>query len=287
MYSYQIILAKQISWAWNRGLYLVGSKGDRGYPAYTPHLDDNLFQPLLPDVRRAFEAGDGDELGSGQAPGKMQAVHSSSALAVNIFQYWKVIGAASEIAALCGLCRPATKVSQDIRFEEKFPVDDSFIKHPNLDVVIHNAPGTKIQVFAIESKFSEAYGGYAHGGLKPKYLECADLWIDLPALRAFAESISPDDSSFTHLHPAQLVKHILGLRRRYGRQGFRLLYLWYDALGAPGKAHRDEVDSFARVAKADGILFHSLTTQELIARIAQRCRAEHAEYVRYLTERYL
>jgi hypothetical protein len=39
-----------------------------------------------------------------------------------------------------------------------------------------------------------------------------DLWTDIPNLRRFAESISPDDNEFIHLHPAQLIKHILGLK---------------------------------------------------------------------------
>jgi hypothetical protein len=44
---------------------------------------------------------------------------------------------------------------------------------------------------------------------------------------------------------------------------------------------------FTEVAKADGILFYTLTYQELIARLAQKYRAEHPEYIEYLTARYL
>lgn len=287
MNGYKYILAKQTEWAKNQGLELIGSKINHGRPNYTTNLDYNLFQPLRHDVRRSFAEGDGGELGSSGFPGKMQAVHSSSALGVNIFQYWKSVSAVPIIAAACGLCRRGSQVSRDIHFEEKYPINDGFGYHPNIDIVIHNAPSAKIKRFAIECKFSEAYGARKHGGLKSKYLEYDEIWSDIPNLRAFAEGISPDDHNFIHLHPAQLVKHILGLKRWFGRDGFRFLYLWYDVLGEQGKQHRDEVEDFASVAKQDGIKFHSLTYQELITTLANQLRTEHKDYIRYLTERYL
>jgi hypothetical protein len=287
MNGYDYILAKQTAWAANSGISLVGSKGSRGRPAYTSELNQNLFQPLLPDVRKSFAAGDGVELGSMDLPGKMQAVHSSSALGVNVFQYWKSRGTIPVIAAQCGLCRRGSQVSCDIHFEEKYPINDTFGYHPNIDVVIHNSPSARIKSFAIECKFSEAYGAFKHGGLKAKYLGLDDLWADIPNLRSFAESISPDDYDFVHLHPAQLMKHILGLKREFGRNGFRLLYLWYDVLGKQGKRHGDETLRFGEIAKKDGIKFHALTYQDLIVRLSENLRREHPEYVEYLTTRYL
>lgn len=287
MNGYQYTLVRQTEWAKNQGLDLIGSKINRGRPTYTTTLDYNLFQPLLPDVRRSFAEGDGSELGSSGLPGKMQALHSSSALGVNVFQYWKSISEVPVIAAACRLCRHGSQVSCDIHFEEKYPIKNGFGYHPNIDVVIYNAPSAKIQRFAIECKFSEAYGAHKHGGLKSKYLEYDEIWADIPKLLAFAERISPDDHDFIHLHPAQLVKHILGLKRQFGRDGFRLLYLWYDVLGEQGKRHRDEVEEFASVAKQDRIKFHSLTYQELITTLANQLRTEHHDCIRYLTERYL
>jgi hypothetical protein len=285
--GYEYILSKQTAWATNSGINLVGSKGKRGRPAYTCELDQNLFQPLLPEVRESFASGDGGELGSTEFPGKMQAVHSSSALGINVFQYWKSINAVPVIASQCGLCRSHSQVSCDIHFEEKYPINGTFGYHPNIDVVIHNKESAKTKRFAVECKFSEAYGAYKHGGLKAKYLGLDDLWSDIPNLTRFSKRISPDDNEYKHLHPAQLVKHILGLKRKFGKAGFRLLYLWYDVFGDQGKRHRDEVSTFTEVTKSDGIKFHSLTYQELIVRLANKFRKEHSDYIRYLTERYL
>lgn len=287
MNGYEYILSKQTAWAINSGISLIGSKGKRGRPAYTCELNHNLYQPLLPDVRESFASGDGGELGSTEFPGKMQAVHSSSALGVNVFQYWKSIGAVDVIAAQCGFCRVGSQVSCDIHFEEKYPISDTFGYHPNIDVVIHNTTSAKIKRFGVECKFSEAYGAHKHGGLKAKYLGLDGLWADIPNLQSFSTYISPDDNEFEHLHPAQLVKHILGLKRQFGKAGFRLLYLWYDVLGSQGKRHRDEVSKFTEVTKTDGIKFHSLTYQELIVNLEKNVRREHPDYIRYLSERYL
>ena len=288
MNGYEYILTKQIEWANNRGIQLIGSQLHRGRRSYARDLNENLFEPLLPDVLEAFSGGDGNELGSPGSPGKMQAVHSSSALGVNVFQYWKRMPDLSVIAAACGLCRRDSSAPRDLTFEDKYPVNDSFAVPPNIDVVIHNREDSKIRSLAVECKFSEAYGAHGRGGIKNRYLvECGMLWDDIPNLRKLGESISPDDNEFSHLHPAQLIKHILGLKRAFGRTGFRLLYLWYDVFGREGSRHRDEIDKFAAAAKDDGVMFHSPSYQELICRLAGELRQEHKAYIEYLTDRYL
>ena len=284
MKAYEHILSKQIQWVRNRGKELVGSQGDRGRPAYTRNLEDNLFEPLTPEVEDAFREGDGGELAG--KPAKMQAVHSSSALSVNIFQYWDRVKEVHQIAQACGFCNKTTKVSERISFEAKYPIDDRFRYSPNVDVVIENASGVKYRVYAIESKFTEAYREGGHAGLKEKYLRLA-IWDDIPHLHELAVLISPRDDKYQHLHAAQLIKHILGLKRAYGKTGFRLLYLWYDALGREGAKHREEVKEFLEVTKADGVKAHGLSYQELIARLAEGHRDKHREYIEYVTSRYL
>jgi len=121
---------------------------------------------------------------------------------------------------------------------------------------------------------------------KQKYFDL-DIWEEIPRLKELATSISPKDNRFQYLHAAQLIKHILGLKREYGKTGFRLLYLWYDAIGNEGTKHREEISEFLETAKADGIAIHELSYQELIIRLANEYRASHKEYVEYVTGRYL
>lgn len=288
MKAYEYILSKQTQWALNRGIPLTGSKGRRGRPAYTPELDQNLFEPLELPVRESFLQGDGNEIiGSLNSPAKMQAVHSSSALSVNIFQYWHKINQAPIIATACGFCRKGNDISDRIVFEDKYPIDNKFQFSPNIDVVFWNSESSKFRRFAIECKFSEAYGPQGHSGLKPEYMKLGTLWKGIPNVHDLAESLCPNDTKFTHLHAAQLIKHILGLKAKFGKDGFRLLYLWYDALGEEGATHRNEIGAFSEVVRADGVKFHAMSYQELIVRLSIEYRQEHERYIKYLTERYL
>ncbi|MEN8240614.1 MAG: hypothetical protein ABFS17_01735, partial [Chloroflexota bacterium] len=255
-----------------------------GLPAYTPTLEENLFEPLSAATIKSMREGDGGELSG--SPSKMQAVHSSSTLGVNIFQYWQSINQPEKIAEACRFCNQPTAISQSIRFEAKYPIDDRFRMGPNIDVVIENDPSAKHKVYAIECKFTEAYGGRGHGGIKEKYLGL-DLWKDIPHLHKLAILTSPNDIEYQYLHAAQLTKHILGLKRAYGKTGFRLLYLWYDALGYAGGIHREEIERFIEIAKADGIYIHSISYQELIFWMSANFREDHQEYVDYISNRYL
>ncbi|MGC9385034.1 MAG: PGN_0703 family putative restriction endonuclease [Kosmotogaceae bacterium] len=285
--GYEYIISKQIQWAKNHNIHLIGSEGKRGRHTYTLDLDQNLYEPLLEINRDQFLQGNGQEiLGSQEKPAKMQALHSSSALGVNIFQYWQKRGLISEIASACGFCNRGSQYSERIVFEEKYKIDNKFVIPPNIDVVIHNNNSSKYKLFAVECKFSEAYGGRKHGGVKSAYLADQNLWADLSNLEKLAKEISPDDERYSYLHAAQLVKHILGLKTKLGNKDFRLLYLWYDVLGKEGADHRVEVKDFTEIAKSDGIKFHAMTYQELIAILDRYHRGEHFNYVKYITERY-
>lgn len=89
MNAIEYIQTKQQIWAKNQGINLIGSKGDSGKEIYTTALNENLFLPMNSTVKQAFDEGDSKELNQQDGfSAKMQALHSSSALAVNVFQYW-------------------------------------------------------------------------------------------------------------------------------------------------------------------------------------------------------
>jgi len=80
MKTREYILSKQIQWALNQGIRLIGSKGRRGRQTYVSYLNDNIFELLDIDILNSFSDGDGCELnGSANCPERMQAVHSSIA----------------------------------------------------------------------------------------------------------------------------------------------------------------------------------------------------------------
>jgi len=280
------IISKQIEWAKNKGLQLVGSAGQRGRKVYTTTTADNLFKTLNKETKKELEAGDGRELnGKTDRPAKIQALHSSSALAINVFDYWRESTDISPITASCGLSRADRELAGEIQFEKKLSIDNRFQYSPNLDVVILPQSGRYI-VYAIECKLTEAYSSRAHGGLDHKYLTNEDVWQNLSETQRLAKKLSPNDNLFRHLHAAQLIKHILGLNRRFGHSRYRFLYLWYDALGEPGYVHRKEVEEFADVVRSDGVVFHETTYQDVIICLG-KYREGHGDYVKYLTSRYL
>ncbi len=82
MSELDIIKTGQREWAGRNGLK-VDADG------YCISVEGNIFGGLSLDARREFESGDGAELGKDGKRGKIQALHSSSALACNWFDYWR------------------------------------------------------------------------------------------------------------------------------------------------------------------------------------------------------
>lgn len=288
MNGYNYILEKQLNWAKRNKLELVGSQIDKGKKTYTSTLEKNLFEPLLNKTLTEINQGDGGELKKdNNHAAKMCALHSSSALGVNVFQYWTNKNI-STLAYSLGLCRKDNNSSQEILFEQKYQISENFKFSPNIDVIIKNDNSNINKVYGIECKFSEAYSARNHQGLKEKYItDISEQWHDIPNIFDLAKAISPIDSNFKHLHPAQLIKHILGLKKVYGKKGFRLLYLWYDAIGQESYIHKQEIDEFSNIAKLDNIKFHSISYQELIIKLSNEFYEKNEKYIDYLTDRYL
>ena len=118
-----------------------------------------------------------------------------------------------------------------------------------------------------------------------EYIYDLSLWNDLPTLYDLAKKISPDNNSYKYLNAAQLIKHILGLNNQ--KNGYSLLYLWYDVNVESGAKHRNEIAEFAEIAKKDNIKFSHITYQEVISRLTQEFYAGNEDYCNYLTDRYL
>ena len=152
MTNFDFILNQQRSWALNRGIKLVGSKVERGRPVYTNNEQDNYFEPLTDETKRQFNSADGGELEPGldSRQPKMRALHSSSALCVNLFQYWQRRGDLVPIAACCGFCSSNDQYKMTLKFEEKFVIAKKFKKHPNIDVVFFLKESAGEKTFAIE-----------------------------------------------------------------------------------------------------------------------------------------
>jgi hypothetical protein len=265
------ILQQQLAWAAARRV-AVDTKG------YTNSLDDNLFQPLSAATRADFVAGSGDELGTPEKKGKMCALHSSSALACNVFDYWRARDLSAVSRALdLGVTAKA------MRFEAKFPTGLEGVP-PNLDLAFDAEAVT----VGVECKFTEPFGSSKPSQpFKSKYFPPErKLWGEagLPACQHLAEALQKGAPQFKHLNGAQLLKHLLGLSR-LGTGKFRLIYLWYAWAGPESDAHASEVAGFA-AAIDKTVQFRALTFQGLFDALSGNLKADDSSYAAYLRERY-
>ena len=243
-------------------------------------VEVNLWRPLSAHARQGFEGGAGSELAR-----DMRALHSSSALAANFFDYWTDRDKAPLLAAL-GI---ESGHADSMEFEARFSTGLQGAP-PHLDVAIGLSTGLTV---GIESKFTEHLKRATRG--KSEFVESyfpsnGGLWAakGLAACQAFAEELRADElgggrQRFEYVDPRQLLKHALGLATQLG-DGFSLYYLYYDWDGARAEAHRREVAEFAsRVGGEIG--FKALTYQEVYERLRDSGEADPDD-LDYLGARY-
>lgn len=297
-----------------RPLDLCHEKGYVGDP------EDNIFGGINGKVRSSILRADGGELTVKDGIAKMGALHSSSALGLNVFQHWLEATSADEREPLrraLGLSHPIVQIT----FEEKFPTGVRG-NAPNLDVALWLADES---IVAIESKYLEPFSAHTHG-LKDAYFVddgfAAERWVNagLPAHQELANTLRDKTSSvashatlqFKHLHAEQLLKHGLGLAcslaeapKRIGQATFRptqLIYLYFDPtpvavtprqaeqdLAATAR-HMNEVGLYAETVSEDSptLRFRGLTHQDLFRNLKVECQGnqDHAAYIHYLGMRY-
>lgn len=266
------ILRQQQAWATRAGLQ-PDAQG------YLESYEQNLFRPLSDQSRKSFNQGSGSELRDRPTgPAKMRALHSSSALAANFFDYW-VDKDTPALAEVFGL----ESKPHGIRFEGQYPTGLPG-NPPNLDVVLE----LDNCVVGIESKFTEWLSPKSASKpvFKEKYFPSAvGIWdrVGLPETQRLAEDIMSKAVIFRHLDAPQLVKHALGLATHYGRD-FRLFYVYFEGTGIQAETHRNEITIFAERLEAE-LGFKAFSYQELIVRL-QQCSGVSAPYLAYLRDRY-
>lgn len=267
-----VVESAQRLWARNAGLQV----DDRGY---LPEVQQNLFGGLSASVRADFEQADGAELiDRDRRPAKMRSVISSSALAVNVVQHWKLNDPAP-IGRALRLPSPATSIA----FEQRMRTGAGGTP-PNLDVVITTSDGG---IVGVESKFTEWMSrktGQA-ASMAPYFRKPETLWgrAGLTECARLARDVNDGKKTYEYLDAPQLLKHILGLHRQVARP-WALLYLWYDAEGETGDTHRKELADFGSRVGGE-LTFRAVSYQSLAQALAVEAQASR-EYLAYLKVRY-
>lgn len=245
------------------------------YPGYVANEGDNLVQPeLLAEFRAQFKNGAGGELEPRRRrgrslPAKMNAIRSSSALALNLFGPWSADSERLAVGSHGGFAPP--------RFEHRLPAV-SGRQPPHLDVFLQGdgmTVGIEVKCLEYLSKpvnaFADAYAA----------IPCDDPrrrspWFEhmkaIPAL------------GYRRLRAAQLVKHYFGLAQLEVRP-LTLLYLYWMPVNwaditvrgpdggsvNPFEEHEREVERFAAAVAGDeatNVRFKCLSTLDLFAQWA-------------------
>ena len=266
------IVGRQLEWARCENIPLEG--------CYTTRVEDNIFGgELHPETKKEYEKGKGHELEGGQA--HMKALHSSSALVVNVLDYWRSQNRIQDIARCCGAKGAVT----GMEFEKTHPIVGMERTPPHLDVEFAAA-----FPLDIESKFTETYQRTTRRPLKKTrleaYLKHDHIWHGMPKLKSLAEDIvqqSDARTEFEYLDVPQLIKHILGLHCGYSL-GFSLLYVWYKVDSKEATQHEQELDDFCKRISGETD-FRTMTYQDLFG-VIKRIPNIDPGYLEYLEQRY-
>lgn len=198
-------------------------------------------------IKGDFASGSGQEWLS-----KIRAIHSSSALAANTFGRWKSDPSKLTFGKVSDFDPP--------RLEAKCPTGLHGTP-PNLDVLLESLD----TVFGIESKFLEplklTVPKISVSYSRKKLPLCEDAWWTL------LERVRQGPPS--HLDAAQLIKHYLGLRKRFPEgKKVCLVYLYWKPVNYSDiieySRHAEDLEKFqSSVESAKAISFMALDYLEL------------------------
>ena len=260
-----LVKAKKAIWAAYRRNHSCPVSKD----GYVCCPEDNLISSVhMADFKDDMDSGSGNEL-----KGKFRALHSSSALAVNVFAKWK--NNPSDLF-LCG-----KKGFQSLTFEKKCPTGLGGTP-PNLDVFLDNDH----LLIAVESKFLEYLtpkkgffsASYTRDNLPQSEEAC---WYLIDRIK---------EQPKQHLDAAQLIKHYIGLRNLplARDKEIVLLYLFWEPENWKDfevfHRHRGEISDFASYFDELSVKFIYQSYPELWDEWEQHYK--NTSHVSELRERY-
>jgi len=263
----EAVKKQQCLWARGKGIDF----DKRGY--VKEHFDNLYNRHLMSQAQNEYQQADGAELDH-----KMWALHSSSALVYNFFDYWRRTEVAALAQSLRLLAGPYT-VALEHKLNKPPGVPG---KKPNVDVFFFG--GHLISPAAVEAKFTEPYQRRTKMELKSAYVMAPCLWDNYPKCGILAAALTKNEGGFLYLDAPQLLKHIVGLRTAFDKGAFELIYLWYKVPGDIAARLESEINKFHEWVD-DEVRFRALTYQELFAGLMDR-RDSHVDWFEYMAERY-
>jgi hypothetical protein len=285
---YRQILKRQNNWAKNN-LSCEEFHEFKNGKCYVYNLNDNLFTELSDVSKNEFEAAKGGELKEKveyvELP-KMHALHSSSALCVNIFEYWRKKNDYDMLSSALGITSEIKEMhyeGKDNNLIHKFIIFKYAHEHPHPDTYFECADGTFI---AIELKFTEPFAvtkkkmdldNFRKSFLWDKYNKGnpSRIWDKFPQLWNFYSSNIATEYHF--LDHIQLTKHLLALANITRK--CHLIYLYYpldcsDEFDSDKKTFDEEINKYTQILTKDNVKFTAISYKELVDNFSKYIKDE-------------
>lgn len=212
---------------------------------------------VLNRIIHQFQSGDGGEL-KVQKDGrrKIEAIHSSAALAVNTFAPWLK---EPETLSLAGISN-----FRSVEFEKKLPVTKSGMA-ANLDLMVSGFEG----VVGVESKFLEPLSKTTS---KQPFSAAYSYFRDKPNCEVWYEQVNKINNfpeKFRYLDAKQLTSHALGLVGSFGGAPVKLMYLFWEPMNwveiREYAKHRQEIEAFIMEVRGASVSLEAISYPELWA----------------------
>jgi Protein of unknown function (DUF429)/Restriction Endonuclease associating with ARP len=207
----------------------------RGSLPFVAALPPTFSRELKQAIRADLSGKGGAELVARSDQGaKFHAAHSSACLAANAFGPWLREHKELPLGGQTFIGETHLEVECPSGLRGTPPTLDCLVDGPEVLAVESKCT----EIFQThEAKFSAAYG--------PAVAELAH-----PSWRAEFERLIEDPRRYRFLDAAQLIKHYLGLRRRFTDRRVTLAYLYWEPSNANALAacavHAAEVEEFSR-----------------------------------------
>lgn len=264
------LIARQLAWAETVEIDVDGEARVRDW-------DRNLLAPPSEPTRTELARLATDGRGADGKSGPLHGLGSGLALAANVFDPWRDRPEAlAEWATVLGPAPRALEFAAPLT-----PAAAHAACSAPIDVLLDQGPDGATAVCAL---FTEPFTdvdpripGSAPGEDDP-------LWRALPGCALLARDLRANPRRYRRVAAGRILDVALGMTRRFGRHGFRLAVLWYDAGGRASRRLRAELDRL-RMRIGGEVDLVTTSWQGLLAPLRATPTAD-GPYTRRLEARY-
>ncbi len=219
-------MARQRAWADSHGIELASE---------TSLLDwrDNLLAPIASECDAALDPTTRAHYDLPEKPGRLHALGSGLALALNVFEPWR--SRPSELSARVPRFFPA---DARMRFAVEMP-DGPATEGPPLEIDLL-IEGDDSAPTAVIPLFCEPFEDIVPRVRDPLGRD-AGVFAGLDGCGLLARDLHCHPRRFARLDVGRVLETALALDRRYGAHSFRIAVLWFDAGGHASRRFQREL----------------------------------------------